>query len=90
MDSTDATSGIESFAIRWSILDGGGLIAGAVLVRGVGFVAGGGTSCGVALGAVDLSPSINLLTVSDIFGWAGIDVSARRVSGILANLGAET
>lgn len=80
---------MESFAIRWSMLDRGGLIAGVVL--GVGFEGCKGTCfLGVGLGAVDLSPSINLFTVSDIFGWAGIDDSARRGSGILANLGAET
>ncbi len=79
---------MESFAIRWSILDGGGFIAGVVL--GVGVEGCRGTCFGVGLGAVDLSPSINLFTVSDIFGWAGIDDSARRWLGILANLGAET
>ncbi len=67
------------------MLEGGGLIAGAVLVRREGVVGCGGACCGVGFGAVDLSPSINLFTVSDILGWAGTGVSARRGSGILAN-----
>ncbi len=81
---------MESFAIRWSMLDGGGFISGVVFVRGVGFVGCGGTCLGVGLGAVDLSPSISLFTVSDILGWAGVDDSVRRGLGILDNLGAET
>mgnify|MGYP000256481890 CR=1 FL=1 len=67
------------------MLEGVGLGAGLVVVGGEGCVDRGGTCRGVDLGAVDLSPSINLLTVSDIFGLAGIGVSGRRGSGVLAN-----
>lgn len=74
---------MESFAIRWSMLDGGGVIAGLFL--GADFVDCRGTGLGVGFGAVDLSPSINLFTVSDIFGWAGIDLSLLRGLGIFAN-----
>ena len=58
--STGATSGIDSFAIRWSNADGGGFVDG--LVRW------GGISFGAGVRVVDLSPSINFLTVSDIVG----------------------
>lgn len=60
IDSAGATSGIDSFAIRWSNSDGVTLVDG--LVRW------GATSFGVGVRVVDLSPSINFLTVSDIFG----------------------
>ena len=60
IDSTGATSGIDSFAICWSNSDGGGF--------GDGFVCWGGILIGAGVRVVDLSPSINFLTVSDIFG----------------------
>ena len=45
--------------------DGGGVIAGVVVD---GFLCCKGISVGVGVRVVDLSPSINFLTVSDIFG----------------------
>ena len=60
IDSTGATSGIDSFAIRWSNSDGGSL--------GDGLVSWGGIFFGAGVRLVDLSPSINFFTVSDIFG----------------------
>lgn len=70
IDSTGATSGIDNFAIRWSMADGGGVIAGVVVD---GFLCCKGISVGVGVRVVDLSPSINFLTVSDIFGGAGVE-----------------
>jgi len=83
IDSTGATSGIDSFAIRWSNSDGGSL--------GDGLVSWGGTSFGVGVRVVDLSPSINFLTVSDIFGCVDDFDSccvADRFRDISGNLGA--
>ncbi len=81
IDSTGATSGIESFAIRWSNSDGGSL--------GDGLVRWGGIFLGAGVRVVDLSPSINFLTVSDIFGcgedfdsWGLVD-RFRDISGTL-------
>ena len=60
IDSAGATSGIDSFAMRWSNSDGGSL--------GGGLVRWGEISFGMGVRLVDLSPSINFFTVSDIFG----------------------
>ena len=60
IDSTGATSGIDSFAMRWSNSDG--------VTLGDGLMSWVGTSLGVGVRLVDLSPSINFLTVSDNFG----------------------
>ena len=60
IDSTGATSGIDSFAMRWSNSDG--------VTLGDGLMSWVGTSFGVGVRLVDLSPSINFLTVSEIFG----------------------
>ena len=84
IDSTGATSGIDSFAIRWSNSDEGSFIDG--LVRW------GGISFGMVVRVVDLSPSINFFTVSDIFGCvedfgSGCVVDRfRDISGTLGTL----
>jgi hypothetical protein len=88
IDSIGVTSGIDNFAIRWSISDGGDLIDGAVVVDG--FVRCGGTGFGAGIRVVDLSPSINFLTVSVIFGGGGIADVGCGDSGIFTNGGAET
>ncbi len=87
IDSTGATSGIDSFAIRWSMADGGGLMDG-IVVRD-GFVCSRGTRLVAGMPVVAFRPSINFLTVSDIFGWGGFEALGFCVSGIVANLGAE-
>ena len=87
IDSTGATSGIDNFAIRWSMDDGGGLIAGVIVED---FLFCKGVSWGGGVRVDDLSPSINFLTVSDIFGGAGIEGLGSGVSRIFANCGAET
>ena len=88
MDSTCATSGIDNFAIRWPIADGGGLVERGVIVDG--FVRFGETGFGADVRVVDLSPSINFLTVSIIFGGGGIASVRCGDSGIFNNGGAET
>ena len=61
IDSTGVTSGMDNFAICWSMADGGG-------VNGVVMAAGGFGKEGAGVRLVDLSPSINFFTVSDILG----------------------
>lgn len=88
MDSTGATSGIDNFAIRWPIADGGGLVDRGVIVDGS--VRFGRTGFGAGVRVVDLSPSINFLTVSIIFGGGGIAGVGCGDSGIPTNGGGET
>ena len=87
IDSTGFTSGIDSFAIRWPISDGGSVVEGRVAVDG--FVRCGETCLGGSVRVVDLSSSINFLTVSVILGWVGMEDLGRGDSEIFANGGAE-
>ena len=87
MDSTCATSGIDNFAIRLSISDGGGLIDGAAV--GDGFLRCRETGFAVGVRVVDLRLSINFLTVSVIFGGGGIAGDDCGESGLATNDGVE-
>jgi len=77
-----------NFAICLSISDGGGLIDGDAFRDG--FIRCEGTGFGAGIRIVDLSPSINFLTVSVIFGCGAIAGVDRGDSGIVTNGGAKT